>query len=131
MLRLIDLSLPSPEENLALDAKLFRAVEEEEGGEILRFWESSQPAVVLGHSCAVEKEVIASRCSEDGVPILRRSSGGGAVVLGPGCLVYTLILSLCGRPGLFNVEQSYRLILGRVSRSFGLDRDAMRGASHL
>src|SRR5262249_35925617 len=49
-------------------------------------------------------------CRSDGVPILRRASGGGTVMLGPGCLCFTLILSLERDPALREIRQSYAYI---------------------
>src|SRR5688572_10493864 len=60
--------------------------------EVLRFWESNSPFVVVGYGNYVDMEVNRSACEKDGVAILRRCSGGGAVVQGPGCLNYSLVL---------------------------------------
>jgi lipoate-protein ligase A len=54
-----------------------------------RVWEASTAAVVLGRGTA-EKEVHAQACAADGVPVLRRRGGGGAVVLAPGCVIVSL-----------------------------------------
>ncbi|MBI5442657.1 MAG: lipoate--protein ligase family protein [Deltaproteobacteria bacterium] len=56
----------------------------------LRTWEPDRTAIVLGRSNAVEREVREDACLADGVPILRRLGGGGAVVLAPGCLVVSV-----------------------------------------
>jgi len=63
-----------------------------EGGAcgIVRVWEPPGAAVVLGRSNAAEREARPEVCERDGVPVLRRLGGGGAVVLGPGCLVVSL-----------------------------------------
>ena len=45
---LLDLTLRTPEENLALDEALLAAAEASAGRETLRFWESPVPFVVLG-----------------------------------------------------------------------------------
>ena len=79
-LQLIDLSLESPEENLALDEALLLEAEAAaaKGRELgyLRFWESSRPFVVLGVSSALKEDADVERCRKDGIPILRRASGG-------------------------------------------------------
>ncbi|HEV3117610.1 MAG TPA: lipoate--protein ligase family protein, partial [Gemmataceae bacterium] len=82
---LLDLTLPTIAENLALDEALL--LEAEAGGaEVLRFWEWKRPAVVLGAGSRLADDVDEAACHADGVPILRRSSGGGTVLLGSGCL---------------------------------------------
>jgi lipoate-protein ligase A len=114
----LDLTLPTIEENLALDEALL--LEAEAGGpEVLRFWEQPTPAVVLGCNGAVEAEVDAPACRADGVPIRRRCSGGGTVVLARGCRNFSLVLSHERRPELRGVSESYRVILGRIAAALG------------
>ncbi len=57
-------------------------------------WESPTPFVVVGFGQKVETEVNVNVCDELGISILRRCSGGGAVVQGKGCLNYGLILAI-------------------------------------
>ena len=90
----IDLTLSSPAENLAGDEALLDAAESGAGGEVLRFWESPQPFVVVGYANKVATEVNVAACEARGIPILRRCSGGGTVVQGPGCLNYALVLRI-------------------------------------
>ena len=60
----------------------------------LSFWESPQYAVVLGFGKKLADEVHQDRCRDLGIPILRRTSGGGTVLQGPGCLNYSLVLPI-------------------------------------
>jgi lipoate-protein ligase A len=94
LLRRIDVTHPTPEANLAADQSLLDAVEADPALAALRFWESPTYGVIVGRSNAIEREVNVAACEADSVPILRRMSGGGAVVLGPGCLCYALALPL-------------------------------------
>ncbi|MBI1896202.1 MAG: lipoate--protein ligase family protein [Acidobacteria bacterium] len=112
MLRVLERSFPFPEDNLALDDRLL-----ERGQEALRFWESAVPFVVLGRSRRAEEDVDLEACQAAGVPVLRRASGGGTVLQGPGCLNYALVLSLEARPELQNVASSFRLLLERTARA--------------
>ena len=91
---LLDVSFPLPVHNLACDEVLLNMLEEEAVGEILRFWTSTQYFVVLGSSNNVRDEVDLDACRADGIPILRRHSGGGTVLQGPGCLNFSLILAI-------------------------------------
>lgn len=90
----IDLTLPTPQLNLACDEALLEMCERGHDREILRFWEPTQTFVVLGYSNKARVEANTSACARDGIPILRRCSGGGAVLQGPGCLNYTLVLRI-------------------------------------
>lgn len=115
-MRLLDLTLASPAENLALDEALLD--EAEAAGapcERLRLWEPSSPIVVVGRSSRIGVEVRQDRCRELGVPILRRSSGGAAIVTGPGCLMYAVVLSLKLRPSLRAIDAAHRFVLDAMA----------------
>jgi lipoate-protein ligase A len=113
-MRLLDLTLPDAAADLALDEALLLAAEGGDAGEVLRLWERPTPAVVLGSGGSVGIDVNVPACEADGVPILRRASGGGTVVLGPGCLCFTLVLAVDREPGLDQIRASNRYVLGRV-----------------
>src|SRR4051812_7766193 len=113
-LSLLDHTAPTPDENLALDEALLQAAEAGEGGEVLRFWEWPTSAVVLGAGGSVRIDVNEAACRADGVSIHRRASGGGTVLLGRGCLLFSLVLAYDRAAELRDVNASYRWILGRV-----------------
>jgi lipoate-protein ligase A len=113
----LDLTLPTAAENLALDEALLLAAEGGDGGEVLRVWEWPTPAVVLGSGGRLAEDVNETACTADAVPILRRSSGGGTVLLGRGCLLYNLILNYERDPSLADIRSSYRFILGRIGQA--------------
>src|SRR5262245_9791070 len=112
----LQLTLPSPAENLALDEALLLAAEAA-GGEVLRLWEWPEPAVVLGSGCRLRDDVDVDACRAAGVPLLRRSSGGGTVLLGSGCLLFSLVLDTDRSAELRDVRRSYSAILTRVIRA--------------
>lgn len=93
-MQLLDLSLPSPAENLALDEALLDERENSGGEAVFRFWETTSPFVVLGYVCKIEDDVNRADCEKRGVPILRRSSGGGTVLQSRGVLNYALVLPI-------------------------------------
>lgn len=130
---LFDITLPTPEENLALDEALLEWLEPQPGGEALRFWESSVPFVVLGAGGRVHEEVHTDRCAADGVPVLRRCSGGGTVMQGPGCLNFSLVFDKKARPEMHGIESTNTAVLSRIAaalRTLGHDVE-MRGTSDL
>src|SRR6266404_2403295 len=86
-----DLSLPAPKENLACDEALLDLCEDGLCDELLRLWEPSQYFVVLGYANQSRTEVNLPFCRQNSIPVLRRCTGGGTVLQGPGCLNYSLI----------------------------------------
>src|SRR3989442_6260317 len=94
----LDLTLPTHAENLACDEALLDWCDERDGPEVLRFWEPRQHFVVVGYGNRVEREVNVAACHELSIPVLRRCSGGGTVLQGPGCLDYSLILPIDSDP---------------------------------
>jgi lipoate-protein ligase A len=116
-MRYLDLTLPTAAENLALDEALLLEAEAGRGGDLLRVWHLAQPAVVLGAGCSLARDVDEAACRADGVPVQRRSSGGGTVLLGRGCLLFSLILSYDAAPELGEIGSSYAFILGRLRKS--------------
>jgi lipoate-protein ligase A len=117
-MRIIDLTLPTPAENLALDEALLEQAESSAWPlETLRFWEPAQNMAVVGRSSYVDVEVHQDVCRELGIPILRRVSGGAAIVAGPGCLMYALVLSYENRPGLQTVSKVHAYLLDTLAKA--------------
>ena len=109
------LTLDTPAANIALDEALLDLAEATgPEAEFLRVWESPQPVVVVGRSSRVHEEVDEAVCRELGIPILRRSSGGAAIVAGPGCLMYAVVLSYDERPQLRDLSAAHAFVLGRL-----------------
>ena len=92
---LLDLAYRSPQENLALEEAVLRAVGEGREPPTLRLWRNPR-CVVIGRGQQPEEEADLSRCSELGIPVVRRPSGGGAVYHHPGNLNFSLFLPLTG-----------------------------------
>lgn len=114
-MHLLDLTLATCAANVALDEALLDAAEAGElVGDVLRLWESPQHVVVVGRSSRVAEEVNVEVCQASGIPILRRTSGGAAVVGGPGCLMYALVMGYEGREHLRMLDALHRHVLGLV-----------------
>jgi lipoate---protein ligase len=131
MLRLLDHTIGSVVLDLDVDAQLFREVEATGRGETLRVWEAPAPAVVLGHGDRAERAVRLRACAADAAPVVRRLTGGGAVVIGPGCLNFSLAVSIDRRPELQDVARSYAVILGALVRALDVPGLARRGLADL
>jgi lipoate---protein ligase len=109
-----NLSFPDPQANLNYDEELLRRAEKGGGGECLRFWESPVPFVVLGRTGIIEDDVELAATKQDDVPVLRRSSGGGTVLQGPGCLNFAVVLAMKRHSDLVSIHRSYAFILNKV-----------------
>jgi lipoate-protein ligase A len=116
--KLLDFSASSPALNLALDETLLLAAERGESGAILRFWESPIVFAVLGYSRHAQKDLDLSECRKDGVPVLRRHTGGGTVLQGPGCLNYALILPIVNDGPLSTIGGTIAYVLRRHANAF-------------
>jgi lipoate-protein ligase A len=77
-----------PAENLAFDEALLRVAPE---SPVVWLWRNPV-CVVVGRGQRIAREVRVSQCAQDGVPVLRRASGGGTVFHDPGNLNVTLVL---------------------------------------
>lgn len=123
-----DLTLATPEENLALDEALLDEAEAADGPlECLRIWESSQPFVVLGRSSQAAREANLDYCRKQGIRVLRRTSGGAAVVVAPGSLMYGVVLSYEARPHLRALDEAHRFVLGTTAKAL---RELVPGTEH-
>ena len=119
------------EAQLARDWAMFQSVEAGASERLCRAWQTTQPVVVVGRSSQIAADVILDACHEDGVPVVRRFSGGGAVVLGPGCLNYAVALSVVSRPALTQVRTSFQFILGRIVAALDLPGLSIAGETDL
>jgi lipoate-protein ligase A len=75
--------------------------------------------VVVGRSSKVEIEVNLAEARRRGVPVLRRPSGGAAIVTGAGCLMYAVILSYERHPHLHMLDEAHRYVLSRIAAALG------------
>lgn len=115
-LRRLDLSLGRAEADLALDeALLIEAEAAPDTADTLRLWSFASPVVVIGRGSKLSVEVNQPYCCGARIPVLRRCSGGAAIVAGPGCLMYSLVLSLVRRPELRRVDAAHDWVMTRLS----------------
>jgi len=114
VMKYLDLTLSTANENLALDEALLDLCAEASGKEILRVWEPREYFVVLGYSSRIRSEVNLSSCHAARIPVLRRCSGGGTVLQGPGCLNYSLILRIADSSRFQSIAETNRFIMGKV-----------------
>ncbi len=119
-MKLLDLTLESPAANVALDEAL---LESGESGQlqspVLRLWEPVVPMVVLGRSSVAAKETNLNACRENQIPVIRRCSGGAAILTAPGCLMYAVLLSYRQYPQLRMLDEAHRFVMERIQAAIG------------
>ncbi|WP_425396555.1 lipoate--protein ligase family protein [Aeoliella sp.] len=115
-MHLLDLTLDSPAENIALDEALLEACAAGELGGVLRLWEAPSPMVVVGRGSRLLKEVNLDACGAADVPVLRRASGGMSIVAGPGCLMYAVVDRQTG--GKSNIDLVHQRVLDTLVAGF-------------
>jgi len=128
----LDARFDTVEEHLALDEALLE--EAHEGiatGAVVRTWMAATPAVVVGSSSRLDEEIDRESCAALGVRVCRRPSGGLTVVLGPGCLMWSVIVP--HPEGAPPIERIHAALLGPLRQALcaaGLAVDR-RGSSDL
>jgi lipoate---protein ligase len=110
---LCDLTLGTPEENLACDEVLLDLCEDGGSDELLRLWALPRYFVVLGYANKAASEVNLPFCRQLGIPVLRRCSGGGTVLQGPGVINYSLILRIDDSGPYHSIPATNKSILER------------------
>lgn len=117
--------------HIAEDEALFHAVETGAAEHLGRCWHLLHPAVVVGRHGVVDDDVKLDACRADGVAIVRRFTGGGAVVVGRGCLNYAVALSLVSHPALADVGTSFRVVLETVVAALAVPGLTLAGGTDL
>lgn len=115
-MRHLTVRLPTLAENLALDEALLDRVQV--SGDLFRTWEIETPAVVLGRASKRVEEVQEDYCERQGIPIVRRCSGGASVVVMSGCLIYSAVLRIEDHPELRVIERVHDHVLSRIRDAF-------------
>jgi lipoate-protein ligase A len=81
-----------PPHQVAMDETLTRATATGQRGAHIRFWNWAAPCVVLGRFQSVRNEVYEDVAAEQGVQLVRRISGGGAMLIEPeGAITYSIV----------------------------------------
>jgi len=106
-------------QELARDKELMLHVAAGTQPALLRFYEATDEAVVVGVAQQPEQQVDLAACAADGMPVLQRFSGGGTVFIGRGCLVFSVIAPHGPALKPFDVGGAYRLVLACAIATLG------------
>jgi lipoate-protein ligase A len=118
--RLLDLSLPSVQRNLAIEEALLADSESGEFQPTIRLW-VDPPAAVLGRFQQAEAELDLEQCRKNGVQIARRFTGGGAVYHDEGNLNLTMVTSRPVGISLMELHKNRASILTSLLHRLGLE----------
>lgn len=114
-MQLINKTLQSTAGNLAVDEWMLESCDTSTAPrELFRVWENYAPAVILGRSSKFASEVNVDHCQKRGIEILRRCSGGASVAIGPGCLMYAVVLDYRLRPELRMLDEAHRFVMKHI-----------------
>lgn len=113
-MRLLLHTSASPAADLALEEAIHSCVEEGLSPNTWRLWQAATPAVVLGTGQEAAQEADLAAAQAEGVPVLRRHSGGGAVLIGPGVINYSAFYQLRDLPGSETIRGAMSAALGPV-----------------
>ncbi|MAP73965.1 MAG: lipoate-protein ligase A related protein, partial [Planctomycetaceae bacterium] len=116
-MQLLDITYDSVIKNIALDEALL-LYSEQTGEQFLRFWKPQRNAVVMGRSGKLEQEAAQEYCRNHTIPVYRRPSGGGTILTGPGCLMYTIVLNSNLNGRLKEIQGCHDFVLGQMATAF-------------
>ena len=113
-----------PVEQMTIDEQWAREVAQGERPATIRFWEWVSPAIVVGRYQSIPDEVHEREAEREGFTVVRRCTGGGAMVIVPGnTITYSVYAPLSFVAGI-SIEESYRLCdrwLINMLHSIGID----------
>jgi lipoate-protein ligase A len=104
--------------NMGLDEALLETVSSG-GMPALRFYGWKPPAVSVGYFQSIEEEIDSDACRKAGFDIVRRISGGGAV-LHKSELTYSIALPLIHPLAKSDLNESYQLLGAALIKGFSL-----------
>lgn len=134
MPRLLTYTADSPAADLALEEALHQRVEEDSSPDTWRLWSACYPAVILGTGQEAAREADLTAAQAENISVLRRHSGGGAVVIGPGTINFSAFFRIANLPGSQTIQGAMRAALATVIETlsaFGLKNAQMAGLSDL
>jgi lipoate-protein ligase A len=118
MVRLLDTDLERPELTAALDEALLESRIADHSPDTIHLYRRRPASVSIGYFQAAADVVDLEACSRDGVPVVRRISGGGAIYTDERQLVYGMAFrpskAISARDGLLRVCTAVARALERL-----------------
>jgi lipoate-protein ligase A len=116
MVRVVDSDVARPELTAAIDETLLRTRIEGRCPDTIHIYRRRPPSVSIGLFQTAAEVADLEACERDGVPVVRRSSGGGAIYTDDRQLVYALVWRP-ERP--VRAEQGFELVCGAIVGALG------------
>lgn len=117
--RLILHCCPSAAEDLALEEAIHLSVEEGRGPNTWRLWQAAAPALILGTGQEARRELNVELAASENVSVVRRHSGGGAVLIGPGAINFSAFYLFKDLPGSETIRGANSAVLRPVLAVLG------------
>ena len=95
-------------------------------------WIPTSRVIVIGYSQKAEEEVHVDRCRRDGLPVVKRKGGGGAVLLMPGmlCITSAFFSTLSESPDYF-FKCINRFLCSFLTEFYHIRNLSLRGISDI
>ncbi len=103
--------------NMAIDEALSESIGSGKSPPTIRFYGWTPQAISIGYFQSLEREVDLERCEKEGIDVVRRRTGGGAVFHDR-----EITYSIIGKQELFpkDILESYREICGCIVNALGI-----------
>jgi len=116
MVRVIDTDVARPELTAAIDEALLRARVAGTCGDTVHLYRRRPASVSIGYFQSAAEVADLGACRRDGVPVVRRPSGGGAIFTDDRQLVYALVWA---PPKAVTAKEGFDLACGAIARALG------------
>ena len=113
-MRLLLHTATTPAADLALEEAIHLALEDDAAPDTWRLWQARVPAVILGTGQESAREANLELTRQLNMPVLRRHSGGGAVVIGPGAINFSAFYRFSTLPGSETIRGAMAAALSPV-----------------
>lgn len=110
-MRFLSFTAHTPAEDLALEEAIQLGIEEGTSPDTWRVWSARSPAVILGTGQESAREANLDAARAENISVLRRHSGGGAVVIGPDTINYSAFYRFENLPGSETIRGAMEVAL--------------------
>jgi lipoate-protein ligase A len=116
MVRLVDSDLERPQVTAAIDEALLKSRMRGLSGDTLHLYRRRPASVSIGYFQTAASVADIEACRRDGVPVVRRISGGGAIYTDERQLVYALTFH---PPRPIKAREGFALVCGAIVKALG------------